>query len=65
MCELAQAIYQATLNPDFFFVETVDIAQSDALIESYGTRIPVLKRTEDNSELNWPFDAQQLMAFLS
>jgi len=65
LCELAQELYQATLNPEFFTIEVVDIADSDALIERYGIRIPVLKRVQDDSELGWPFDQQALIDFLS
>ncbi|MDV7391361.1 glutaredoxin family protein, partial [Arthrospira platensis SPKY1] len=65
LCEVAQGILDATLNPDFFTVQWVDIADSDELIERYGVRIPVLQRQQDGSELNWPFDVEQLIAFLS
>lgn len=40
-----------------------DICDIDTLAERYGTRIPVLLRQSDNSELNWPFDIQQLKQF--
>lgn len=65
LCEVAQDLLRATLNPEFFDVVTVDIADSDALIERYGVRIPVLRRDADGSELNWPFDVEALIAFLS
>lgn len=65
LCDLARAVYEGTLNPDYFNVETIDIADSDQLIEQYGTRIPVIKRMSDGAELNWPFDAHKLMDFLS
>ncbi len=64
LCDVARQVYQSTLSPDFFDVEEVDIAESDELIQQYGTRIPVLKRVNDNSELNWPFSPQQLIEFL-
>ncbi len=43
----------------------VDISASDTLFECYGLRIPVL-RTDDDAgrELAWPFDPEQLLAFL-
>ena len=64
LCDLALALLNATLSPDFFTVRQVDIADSDALLERYGTRIPVLQRDRDGSELNWPFDANALIDFL-
>lgn len=65
LCEQALDIFEATLNPAFFEVELVDIADYEGLIEAYGTRIPVLKRVKLNRELNWPFSPQQLVDFLS
>lgn len=65
LCEVAQDLLRATLNPEFFDVVTVDIADSDELIQRYGVCIPVLRRDADGSELNWPFDVEALIAFLS
>lgn len=45
-------------------VELVDIAESDALFEQYGLSIPVLRRCDTGGELGWPFDAEQVVAFL-
>lgn len=65
LCEQAEALLQALLNPEFFQIHQVDIADDDALIERYGVRIPVLRRDADGGELNWPFDVDSLIAFLS
>lgn len=43
----------------------VDIAESDELLERYGVRIPVLKFSEGEEELGWPFDTTQLQFFLN
>lgn len=64
LCDLARAVYQQTLSPEWFTVRERDIAESDELIAQYGSRIPVLKRSRDGSELAWPFDARALMGFL-
>ena len=40
----------------------VDIAFDDALFSRYGVTIPVLKYQD--SELNWPFDLEQLIHWL-
>jgi hypothetical protein len=45
-------------------IECLDIADEDALLERYGTRIPVLRRLSDDVELNWPFDGEQAAALL-
>jgi hypothetical protein len=34
------------------------------LFERYGLTIPVLRRCDNGAELNWPFDAEQVVAFL-
>ncbi len=41
----------------------VDIAFSDELMEQYGVCIPVL--VMGSNELNWPFDGDQLSAFIA
>ena len=46
-------------------VELVDIADSEALYEAYGLRIPVLRRVDTGAELEWPFDEAQVVNFLS
>ncbi len=45
-------------------LEETDISESDELFERYGLRIPVLQHP-DGRELNWPFTAPQIQAFLS
>ena len=61
LCEEAEAILnQAGINAD-----PIDIAEDDALLEKYGTRIPVLQRIDNNAELGWPFDAASVAQFLS
>lgn len=43
----------------------VDIADDDALLDAYGTSIPVLYRPDINMEFAWPFDVEQLGQFLA
>jgi hypothetical protein len=66
LCEQAEALLQAVVphsnRPWRCYV--VDIADDDDLLARYGVRIPVLRRCDDDSELQWPFDAAQLQAFL-
>ena len=45
-------------------VELVDIAESDLLFERYGLLIPVLRRCDTGAEMGWPFEAEQVVAFL-
>jgi hypothetical protein len=64
LCELAEEMLEAQcrINPGLAF-EKVDISASDALLELYGVRIPVL-RAADGRELGWPFTAPQLQDFI-
>ncbi len=63
LCELAEQLIESSPRRKQVTVEKVEISESDALIERYGIRIPVLRR-DDGEELSWPFAAEQLAAFL-
>lgn len=65
LCELAEALLIQTPLPEPVPVEAIDIAQSEALVAEYGTRIPVLRREDTGAELDWPFDRAKLLAFLA
>jgi len=58
-----QVLADNAFNNRFEFLEQ-DIAEDDQLIERYGVRIPVLRRPEQDSELGWPFDINNLAVFL-
>ena len=45
-------------------VELVDIAEREEWVEQYGLSIPVLRRCDSWAELGWPFDSDQIVAFL-
>ena len=65
LCELAEALLQAhAAAGEPLRFDKVDISEDDALFDRYGLVIPVL-RHPDGRELNWPFDAQQLDAFVA
>ena len=67
LCELAEERLAAAMAQlrDPIEIECIDIADSDELVERYGVRIPVLRRTRDQAEIGWPFpDAGVLLDFL-
>ena len=64
LCELAEALLINTPMQRPIPVDAVDIAQSEQLVERYGTRIPVLRRNDTGAELDWPFTRDQLIQFL-
>jgi hypothetical protein len=64
LCELAEAELMPLIEHGLL-VELVDIAESKAMIDTYGLRIPVLRRTDTGAELDWPFDAGQVVVLMS
>lgn len=63
LCEVAEGELMPFVEHGLL-VELVDIAENQALFEAYGLRIPVLRRIDSGAELNWPFDSDQVAAFL-
>ncbi|HCH33893.1 MAG TPA: thioredoxin family protein [Oceanospirillaceae bacterium] len=64
LCDDAEALLVQWVNFETSDIILVDIAESDALLARYGTRIPVLYCVDSRQELNWPFDRQMLTQFL-
>lgn len=70
LCEQAEAVIGPQLASGQWRLQSVDIAQSDELIERYGVRIPVVAKMAENdssnvvAELGWPFDSHQFALFL-
>ena len=62
LCDGAAAILRGLgIDADY-----IDIANGDdELLESYGMRIPVLKRMDTGAELGWPFDTTAVLRFLN
>lgn len=59
LCEEAAALLQALSIP----ARHIDIAGDDHLLDRYGVRIPVLRRS-DGAELNWPFGSDEILRFV-
>lgn len=64
LCELAVEQVQQLPPALMVQLEIIEIGDDDALVEQYGTRIPVI-RFADNSELNWPFEQQDILQQLA
>jgi len=64
-CHLCEEAYQLLLRLPIPTIHLIEIADDDQLLDCYGTRIPVLQRTDNQSELNWPFDEEQIMTFIN
>ena len=66
LCELAQSLVTPLAQAAGVRLEHVDIADDERLLESYGTRIPVLcARGAQDEELGWPFDARAVGELLA
>lgn len=63
LCEVAEAMLMPLVDHGLL-VELVDIADDETLYDAYGLRIPVLRRADTRAELDWPFDVEQVVAFL-
>jgi len=64
-CHLCEQAIELLSNQQNIILTMVEIADSDDLIELYGSRIPVLQRVDDPSaELNWPFNQHEILNFI-
>ena len=61
LCDLALEVLAQARVPEF---ESVFIDDDDALEQRYGLRVPVLRDEARDAELDWPFDADAVRAFL-
>jgi len=62
LCDLAIDVLAQARVPDFSSVFIDD----DADLESrYGERVPVLRDEDSGRELDWPFDADRLRAWIN
>ncbi|GHB99606.1 glutaredoxin family protein [Thermomonas carbonis] len=61
LCDLALAVLAEARTPEF---TSVFIDDDDALEARYGLRVPVFRAADRELELDWPFDADAVRAFL-
>ena len=64
LCDQAFAILYPLTQTHGWIVESVDVADDDALLERYGVRIPVLAKPGRGRELEWPFTLEQIHALV-
>ena len=62
LCDLALEELAAARVPEF---DSVFIDEDVCLEARYGVRVPVLRDEASGAELDWPFDAARLQAWLS
>lgn len=61
LCDQALAVMAEARAPDF---DSQWVDDDEALEARYGARVPVLRDQHDGRELDWPFDAAAVRAFL-
>ena len=62
LCDEAEVLLHASGYGECY--KKVEIDDDPGLLALYEIHIPVLKRVDNNAELFWPFDQQQLAAFM-
>jgi len=61
LCDLALAVLAEARAPAF---DSVWVDDGEELERRYGSRVPVLRDQRDGRELDWPFDATAVDAFI-
>lgn len=62
LCDLALEVLAQARAPEF---SSVWIDHDNTLEALYGERVPVLRDDDSRRELDWPFDAATVMAWLA
>ena len=62
LCDLALEVLAEARLPAF---DSVFIDEDEALEAAYGARVPVLRDGGDGRELDWPFTADAVRAFMA
>ena len=63
LCEVAESVLLPFVEHGLL-VELLDIVEREEWVDQYALSIPVLRRTANGAELNWPFEAEQVASFL-
>ncbi|MBB1485323.1 glutaredoxin family protein [Oceanospirillum sediminis] len=64
LCDMAMAIVHPLVQQQGIKLELVEISEQESLVEKYGVRIPVIRLDGQESDLGWPFEAEQAQAYL-
>ncbi|CAG0948555.1 hypothetical protein MTYP_00030 [Methylophilaceae bacterium] len=64
LCEQAAGILSALTAINIAW-EEIEISENEALLECYGTRIPVLRHSASGVELDWPFTETEVIQLVS
>jgi len=64
LCEQAQALLQELAQSEPLQWQVVDIVESDALMDRYAVRIPVLLGDGSSDDLGWPFTLDDVRRYI-
>ena len=64
LCEQAEAMLTSLQKLYNISWEPVEISENEHLIQRYGTRIPVIKRLDNQRELDWPFTENNIISLI-
>jgi len=64
LCEEAKALLDVLKSQHPVTYEAIDISSSEALVDIYGIRIPVVENPETETELGWPFGYDELLSLI-
>lgn len=65
LCSDAEQLVKNNAPTWYAQLNKIDVTSSPEIYHKYAARIPVLKRSDTDRELGWPFDHNQLTEFLS
>lgn len=64
LCEQAETILMDLKAEHAINWIAVEISNDDHLTDLYGIRIPVIKCIDNQTELNWPFSANDILKLI-
>lgn len=65
LCEQAETLLvNLTAQYDINW-QVIEITEDSNLLESYGLKIPVIKRLDNNAEITWPFTDVEIKEFIT
>ncbi|MDP2152875.1 MAG: glutaredoxin family protein [Methylotenera sp.] len=65
LCEQAEAMLTSIMNDYDISWNSIEISDNEQLMETYGTKIPVIQIKGTDIEITWPFDAKAILTLIN